>query len=122
MDSDFKVIPQTAFRVHRCPRQEHLTEETPDPEPCTLGPVDSDGTTGILPSLTLNEAGGQRGYLGIELTKAPVAPGTYYILVESIGPTPYRIRQGADLVRPPGPGGRSTSARMRSARCTASSS
>jgi len=61
--------------------------------------VDSEGQTGILPSLELNPAGGARGYLGIELTKAPVNPGTYYILVESTGATPYRIRQGADLVR-----------------------
>ncbi|MGV8040936.1 MAG: hypothetical protein AB2L07_12945 [Thermoanaerobaculaceae bacterium] len=99
VDGSFNVVPATAFRVHRCPRGEHLTEESPAPEPCTLGPVDSDGMTGILPSLALNPAGGARGYLGIELTKAPVDPGTYYVLVESTGATPYRIRQGADLVR-----------------------
>jgi len=39
--------------------------------------VDSEGQTGILPSLELNPAGGARGYLGIKLTKAPVNPGTY---------------------------------------------
>jgi len=99
VDGSFNVVPQTAFRVHRCPREEHLTEESPHPEPCTLGAVNSDGMTGILPSLELNPAGGARGYLGIELTKAPVDPGTYYVLVESTGATPYRIRQGADLVR-----------------------
>ena len=61
--------------------------------------MDSEGQTGILPSLELNPADGARGYLGIELTKAPVNPGTCYLLVESTGATPYRIRQGADLVR-----------------------
>jgi len=99
VDGSFNVVPETAFRVHRCPRGEHLTAESPPPEPCTLGAVDSEGQTGILPSLELNPADGARGYLGIELTKAPVNPGTYYILVESTGATPYRIRQGADLVR-----------------------
>jgi len=92
VDAHLNVVPQTAFRVHRCPRGEHLTEETPAPPACTLGPVDSDGMTGILPRLALNEPGGARGYLGIELTKAPVAPGTYYLWVESIGTTPYRVR------------------------------
>lgn len=99
VDGGFNLVPDTAFRVHRCPRGEHLTHEDPPPEPCTLGPVNSDGQTGILPALDLNASGATRGYLGIELTKAPINPGTYFILVESIGPTPYRIRQGADFVR-----------------------
>lgn len=80
VDAYLNVVPQTAFRVHRCPRAEHLTEETPPPPPCTLGPVDSEGTTGILPSLALNEPGGERGYLG----------------VESIGTIPYRVRIAAN--------------------------
>jgi hypothetical protein len=102
VDGSGTVVPGTAFRVHRCPRGEHLTAESP-PGDCTLGPVDSekDGQgrdTGVLSSHTLNEAGGQRGYLGIELTTAPVNPGQYFILVESIGSTPYRIRWESQLI------------------------
>jgi hypothetical protein len=97
VDSSGTVVPGTAFRVDRCPRGEHLTAETP-PGACTLGPVDSEALTGVLSSLTLNEAGSQRGYLGIELTKAPVNPGQYFILVESIGSTPYRIRWQSQLI------------------------
>jgi hypothetical protein len=96
VDGSGTVVPGTAFRVHRCPRGEHLTAEQP-PGDCTLGPVDSEGLTGVLSSLTLNEAGGQRGYLGIELTKAPVNPGQYLIMMESIGSTPYRIRWQSQL-------------------------
>jgi len=96
VDGSGTVVPGTSFRVHRCPRGEHLTAESP-PGDCTLGPVDSEALTGVLSSLTLNEAGSQRGYLGIELTEAPVNPGTYFILVESIGSTPYRIRWQSQL-------------------------
>ena len=99
VDARNEVVPGTRFRVHRCPRYEHLTEPLVSPGDCTLAPVDSDGETGILPSLTLNEGGGAngRGYLGIELTKAPVAPGTYYVRVESLNGAAYRIRMGSNL-------------------------
>jgi hypothetical protein len=101
-DDSGNVIPNTAFRVYPCPRFEHLTSETP-PGDCTLGPVASDkddqgNDTGILSSLNLNDAGGQRGYMGIELTKAPVNPGQYYIVVRSIGGTAYRIRWESQLI------------------------
>jgi len=33
-------------------------------------------TPASCPRLNLNDAGGQRGYMGIELTKAPVNPGS----------------------------------------------
>ena len=96
VDANGEAVPGTAFRVHACPRAEHLTAEAP-PGGCTLAPVDSEkdgqgNDTGVLSSFTLNAAGGQRGYMGIELTKAPINPGTYFILVESIGTTPYRVR------------------------------
>ncbi|MGV8040941.1 MAG: carboxypeptidase regulatory-like domain-containing protein [Thermoanaerobaculaceae bacterium] len=99
VDARNEVVPGTRFRVHRCPRYEHLTDPLVSPGDCTLAPVNSDGETGILPSLTLNEGGGAngRGYLGIELTRAPVAPGTYYVRVESLNGAAYRIRMGSDL-------------------------
>ena len=60
-------------------------------------PVGSDPDTGTL-TVALNPPDGQRGYLGIELTRAPVAPGLYYLAVRSVGATPYRCME-----REPGP-------------------
>jgi hypothetical protein len=102
VDDSGSVIPGTKFRVHTCPRDEHLRADSP-PGDCTDTPVDSgvDGSgvgTGLLEEFTLNAPGSQRGYMGIELTKAPINPGTYYIVVVSLGSTTYRIRQGAQLV------------------------
>ena len=93
----WSIPPATSCRARRfastaARAAEHLTKET-TPGDCSLDPVDSENDTGVLDSLVLNEGGGQRGYLGIELTQAPVKPGQYFILVESIGSTPYRVRQ-----------------------------
>jgi len=103
-------IPKTSFLVHRCPRYDHLTEPDQEPEssPCSLEPVSSDGDStpddGVLDEIQLNPDGGgpgSRGYLGIELTKAPVEPGTYYIEIEPVDtPSPsYRIRRQANFIR-----------------------
>jgi len=59
---------------------------------------DQGNDTGILSSLNLNDAVAQRGYMGIELTKAPVNPGSTYIVVRSIGGTAYRIRWESQLI------------------------
>ena len=61
-----------------------------------MAPVDSDPVTGSV-TVALNPPDGQRGYVGIELTRAPVAPGGYYLAVRSVGSTPYRIRPAAHL-------------------------
>ena len=61
-----------------------------------MAPVDSDPVTGSV-TVALNPPDGQRGYLGVELTRAPVAPGGYYLAVRSVGSTPYRIRPAAHL-------------------------
>jgi hypothetical protein len=61
-----------------------------------VAPVDSDPVTGSV-TVALNPPDGQRGYVGIELTRAPVAPGGYYLAVRSVGSTPYRIRPAAHL-------------------------
>ncbi len=50
-------------------------------------------------TVALNPPDGQRGYVGIELTRAPVAPGLYYLVVRSVGSTPYRIRPAAHLTQ-----------------------
>ncbi len=60
--------------------------------------MDSDPVTGTV-TVALNPPDGQRGYLGIELTRAPVAPGGYYLAVRSVGATPYRVRPAAHLTQ-----------------------
>jgi hypothetical protein len=94
---DGLVAKEAAFRVHRCPRGDHQPDALKLPA-CNLGPLESDG--GVITSVTVNAAGagdgGSRGYLGIELTRAPAQTGSYYILVESVGPAGterYRIRR-----------------------------
>ncbi|MCC6131558.1 MAG: hypothetical protein IT186_16700 [Acidobacteria bacterium] len=60
------------------------------PRPCEQAPTRS--TNGIIETVSTLPGW---GYLGVELTKAPLAPGTYYVKVESIGQT-HRIRIAAD--------------------------
>ncbi|MBI5283376.1 MAG: hypothetical protein HY858_16965, partial [Candidatus Solibacter usitatus] len=99
VDGNGQLVPSGAFRVHRCPRFDHSTPTGPLP-PCTLAPVES--SDGVVASIVLNPNGlgdgGSRGYLGIELTRAPVAPGGYYVYVESLNGTEYLIHNQADLV------------------------
>lgn len=94
---EHRRVTDVAFRVHRCPRFEHLTQDAP-PGECSAAPVDSDPVTGTL-TVALNPPDGQRGYVGIELTRAPVAPGGYYLAVRSVGATPYRVRPAAHLTQ-----------------------
>ncbi|MCC6131477.1 MAG: hypothetical protein IT186_16285, partial [Acidobacteria bacterium] len=88
VDGQQQVVPEGEFLVHVCPRFDH--ESAVAPRPCEQAPTRS--ANGIIETVSTLPGW---GYLGIELTKAPVAPGTYYVRVESIGQT-HRIRIAAD--------------------------
>jgi len=105
---DGSVATDGSFVVHTCPRAEHETEglgSTPgcsnpnglaSTQACTDLAVATPSGTGTV-DVTLNQSGSARGYMGIELTKAPIAPGTYYVWVESLDQA-YRVREGSQLV------------------------
>jgi hypothetical protein len=97
VDGDGEVVPEGELQAHLCPRYEHFTDGPPAPGSCTASPIAAPPGTGRIDSLTLNQPGAQRGYLGIELTKAPPQPGEYYIKVESLGPSLYRMRRQGQL-------------------------
>jgi RHS repeat-associated protein len=84
------VIDGSAFRVHRCPRFDHENQG----RSCGTLPVDS--VNGVVDNFQVN-SGDTRGYVGIELTRAPLATGLYYVKVESLGQN-YRIRRQGQLV------------------------
>jgi len=99
VDSMGSPVTDVAFQTHNCPRYDH--EGPPNqpvppnpaaqpPRPCSDTPVQS--TNGAIASYSVNPAGSSRGYLGIELLRAPTNPGTYYIQIESIDSI-YRIKQ-----------------------------
>jgi RHS repeat-associated protein len=101
-DEDGNVVKSGAFRVHRCPRFDH--EGPPEQSgpsgqagrPCdTVAVPPLDSFEGVVDPVTLNpsSSSNNRGYLGIELLKAPTKPGFYFIHAEaSSGETPrYRI-------------------------------
>ncbi|MCC6132115.1 MAG: hypothetical protein IT186_19510, partial [Acidobacteria bacterium] len=88
VDDKDQPVPESEFLVHVCPRFDHESAEAP--RPCAQAPAAS--TNGVVSSVSTLPGW---GYLGIELTKAPLAPGTYYVKVESIGQT-HRIRIAAD--------------------------
>jgi hypothetical protein len=93
-DGTGRVASEGSFVVHTCPRAEHETDGPPPAQGCTdLAIPSTNGTVDV----TLNQAGSARGYLGIELTTAPVAPGTYVVWVESLDQA-YRVRETAQLV------------------------
>ena len=97
IDHDWNVIQDGEFRVHRCPRFDHAAPGSG--RPCDLAPVLS--VNGRIDSLALNPGGAgaseSRGYLAIELTRAPEGLGIYYVRVESLS-NEYRIRRQADFV------------------------
>jgi hypothetical protein len=97
VDGDGAVVPEGELQAHLCPRYEHFTEGPTPPGQCTASPIAAGPGTGRIDSLTLNQPGAQRGYLGIELTKAPPKQGEYYIKVESLGPSTYRMRRQGQL-------------------------
>ncbi|MCK6633252.1 MAG: hypothetical protein L6Q31_12910, partial [Fimbriimonadaceae bacterium] len=88
VDGQQQVVPEGEFLVHVCPRFDH--ESAVAPRPCEQAPTRS--ANGIIESVSTLPGW---GYLGVELTKAPLAPGTYHVKVESIGQT-HRIRIAAD--------------------------
>jgi hypothetical protein len=85
VDGQAQPVTDVAFQAHNCPRYDH---EGPPNQPiqsgraCTDQPVQS--VSGVIPSYLVNQAGGNRGYLGVELLVAPTTPGTYYLLLESL--------------------------------------
>ena len=97
IDDFANPVQDGAFVVHRCPRFDHSAPAAA--RPCTLTPVASVG--GRIESLSVNPSGAgaadSRGYLGLELTRAPEGPGTYYVVVESLSQE-YRIRRQSDFV------------------------
>jgi hypothetical protein len=93
-DGTGRVASEGSFVVHTCPRAEHETDGPPPAQGCTdLAIPSTNGTVDV----TLNQPGSARGYLGAELTQAPVAPGTYVVWVESLDHA-YRVRETAQLV------------------------
>ena len=99
MDGTGHVAKDAQFRVHLCPRYDH---EGPVPpvegysRTCNLAPqLSSDG---VIESVIPNPQGSSdgRGYMGIELVKAPINPGSYWIKVES-KTTSYRIREQSQV-------------------------
>jgi hypothetical protein len=94
IDNNARPVNAGAFRVWTCPRFDHESGGAS----CSTY-VDSDAQ-GVVSSVTLTT-----GYIGLELLSAPATPGTYYVLVESLGQT-YKIRRESDLVtdRSVGPG------------------
>lgn len=86
-------VVQTAagFKVHFCPRFDHEASPAGPEWACPTAPVAS--TNGVIDELRMNPgvvgsgdppSPDAAGYLGLELTEAPLAPGTYYVYVESL--------------------------------------
>lgn len=101
IDAGGRRATEACFRLHRCPRFDHdgpIPERSGYSRPCTLVPVDS--IEGRIAEVVINPNGAaapdSRGYLGIELTQAPVEPGTYYVVLSSLDKT-YRLRQQGQL-------------------------
>ncbi len=93
-DGTGRVASEGSFVAHTCPRAEHETDGAATGQGCTdLAIPSTNGTVEV----TLNQLGSARGYLGIELTKAPINPGTYVVWVESLDQG-YRVRETAQLV------------------------
>jgi RHS repeat-associated protein len=84
------VADGSSFRLYRCPRFDHENHG----RSCLTAPVDSVG--GIVDNFHVNEGGDYRGYVGIELTRAPLATGVYHIWVESLGLN-YHVKPDSQL-------------------------
>ncbi|MHB8797134.1 MAG: hypothetical protein ACYDBY_01600 [Thermoanaerobaculia bacterium] len=92
IDDDQRLVTDGEFVVHLCPRFEHWAGAPECPTPASVTSV-----SGVVASVTVNDGSLGRGYLGIELKRAPLAPGTYYVNVESLDGA-YRIRRQSDFV------------------------
>ena len=86
-----EVQTTAAFKVHLCPRFDHEGSPYGPEWACPTEPVASvNGVINVLPMNPGIVGSGDppspdaTGYLGLELTQAPVAPGTYYVYVESL--------------------------------------
>ncbi|MBK9375016.1 MAG: hypothetical protein IPN03_15145 [Holophagales bacterium] len=91
VDVNGNVQTAAGFKVHLCPRFDHEGNPTAPEWACPAAPRES--TNGVIAELAMNPgvvgsgdppSPDATGYLGLELTKAPVAPGTYYVYVESL--------------------------------------
>ena len=91
IDVNGNIQASAGFMVHLCPRFDHEGSPAAPEWVCPIGPVES--TNGVIEELTMNPgvvgngdppSPDATGYLGLELTQAPAAPGTYYVYVESL--------------------------------------
>gem|GEM_PF-6529724 len=91
VDVNGNVQTAAGFKVHLCPRFDHEGSPQAPEWPCPTAPVQS--TNGVIEDLAMNPgvvgsgdppSPDATGYLGLELTQAPTAPGTYYVYVESL--------------------------------------
>ncbi len=93
VDATGAPVTDIAFQVHNCPRYDH---EGPPNQPTQTGRSCADAVVqsagGVIASYSINQAGASRGYMGIELLRAPTNPGTYYIKIESLDGS-FRIHQ-----------------------------
>ena len=102
VDGYGRVAEDGRFVVHRCPRWDHDSPNAPDQpgRECTLAPLDSGGTR-IIERVEVNPSAEpldhRRGYMGIELVKAPTNPGTYYVKLEALDGAPWRISRQSDM-------------------------
>ncbi|MGA7992976.1 MAG: hypothetical protein WCC53_16220, partial [Thermoanaerobaculia bacterium] len=107
VDGTGASITDVAFQVHNCPHYDHEGEPNQPTQQahvrsCSDTPVQSAG--GVIASYSVNPAGSSRGYMGVELLRAPTNPGNYYIKIESLDQI-YRIRQLPGLTVDPTPAG-----------------
>ncbi|MCE7958547.1 MAG: RHS repeat protein [Acidobacteria bacterium ACB2] len=94
VDGNGAPVADGDFRVHLCPRFPHETAGAG----CSMPPVAS--SDGVIPALSVNTDGtsaDQRGYLGVELTRAPETGGYVFLKLESIGQT-HRLQNSSDFV------------------------
>ena len=88
--ADKPVVDGASFRVYRCPRFDHESQN----RACSTSPVDS--VNGVVDNFDVNQGGDYRGYVGFELTKAPRTTGEFFIKAESLGQN-YRVRRQGDF-------------------------
>ena len=103
VDTRGNVITDAAFQVDLCPRYDHDSPNPPDQpgRDCTIAPIQSRNGVISDPPVTVNSGSASpddaRGYIGIELVKAPRNPGDYFIDLKSLGQN-YRVREESNLL------------------------
>ncbi len=103
VDTRGNVITDGVFQVDLCPRYDHDSPNPPDQpaRECTIAPIQSRNGVISDPPITVNSGNASpddaRGYIGIELVKAPRNPGDYFIDVRSLSQN-YRVREESNLL------------------------